>query len=145
MARPSKFKPEFVEQAKKLCALGGATAPDLATFFAVSVSTIKLWQVQHKAFSDALKVGKATADKLVEQSLFRRAIGYEHDETDIRTIGTKLVKTPVRKHYPPDTTACIFWLKNRKPGEWRDKQAVEVEAGAGLAEAILAARRRTKQ
>ncbi|MCD6674857.1 MAG: terminase [Burkholderiaceae bacterium] len=120
MARPTKFKPEFVEQAKKLCALG-ATAHDLASFFGVAVSTVKLWQVEHKAFSDALKVGKAVADRMVEQSLFRRALGYEHDETDIRVVGTRLVKTPMRKHYPPDTTACIFWLKNRRPDLWRDK------------------------
>jgi hypothetical protein len=141
--RPSKYRDEFAEQARKLCQLG-ATAPDLASFFGVAVSTVKLWQVQHKAFSDALKVGKATADKLVEQSLFRRALGYEHDEVDIRVVGTKLVKTPLRKYYPPDTTACIFWLKNRKPNDWRDKQALEVDAGKGLAEAILAARKRAK-
>lgn len=130
MARPSKFRPEFVEQARKLCQLG-ATAPDLATFFNVAVSTVKLWQVEHKAFSDALKVGKATADRLVEQSLFRRALGYEHDETDLRVVGTKLVKTPLRKHYPPDTTAAIFWLKNRKPKEWRDRHQHELTGAAG--------------
>ena len=128
--RPSKYRSEFVEQAKKLCALG-ATAPDLATFFGVAVSTVKLWQVEHKEFSDALKVGKSTADRMVEQSLFRRAIGYEHDETDIRVVGTRLVKTPMRKHYPPDTTAAIFWLKNRKPKEWRDRIEKSISAPDG--------------
>lgn len=123
MARPTKYRDEFAEQARKLCALG-ATAPDLANFFGVAVSTVKLWQVEHKAFSDALKVGKSVADRMVEQSLFRRALGYEHDEVDIRVVGTKLVKTPLRKHYPPDTVACIFWLKNRKPKDWRDKHEV---------------------
>lgn len=124
MARPSKFKPEFVEQAKKLCALGAIDA-ELANFFGVAVSTVALWKVQHKEFSDALKVGKVQADRRVESALYRRAIGYEHDEVDLRVVGTKLVKTPIRKAYPPDTTACIFWLKNRKPNDWRDKHEHE--------------------
>jgi len=122
--RPSKYKPEYAEQAAKLCRLG-ATDAQLADFFEVSVSTVSLWKVEHKEFSEALKVPKAEADRKVEQSLYRRAMGYEHDETDIRVVGTRLVKTPMRKHYPPDTAAAIFWLKNRDPKNWRDKQEVE--------------------
>ena len=134
MARPTKFKPEFVEQAKKLCALG-ATDAELADFFRVAVRTIDLWKVSQPEFLQSLNVGKAVADKRVEQSLYRRALGYEHDETDIRVIGPKLVKTDIRKYYPPDTTACIFWLKNRKSKEWRDKQEIE-HTGKGLAGAL---------
>lgn len=120
MARPSKYKPEFVKQAAKLCSLG-ATDAQLADFFEVAVSTVALWKVQHKEFSDAIKVPKAEADVRVEQSLYRRAMGYEHDEVDIRVVGGELVQTPIRKVYPPDTTAAIFWLKNRKPEDWREK------------------------
>lgn len=120
VGRPSKYQPEYAEQAAKLCRLG-ATDAQMADFFGVSVSTVSLWKVEHPEFSEAIKVPKAQADKRVEQSLYRRAIGYEHDETDLRVVGTRLVKTPLRKHYPPDTTAAIFWLKNRKPGEWRDR------------------------
>lgn len=118
--RPSKYKPEFVKQAAKLCALG-ATDAQVADFFEVSVSTVSLWKVEHAEFSEALKVAKEEADKRVEHSLYQRAMGYEHDEVDIRVVAGKLKITPIRKHYPPDTTACIFWLKNRKPAEWRDK------------------------
>lgn len=124
MGRPSKYKPEFAKEAAKLCALG-ATDAQLADFFEVSVSTVNLWKVQHPAFSESIKVPKAQADERVEQSLFRRAMGYEHDEVDIRVIDHALVQTPIRKYYPPDSTAMIFWLKNRKPGEWRDKQEHE--------------------
>jgi len=120
MARPSKFKPEFVEQARHLCRLG-ATDAELADFFKVTVSTVALWKVQHKAFSDALRPSKATADKRVEMSLYRRAVGYECDETDIRVVDGKVVQTPIRRRYPPDTTACIFWLKNRNRKDWRDR------------------------
>lgn len=118
--RPSKYRPEYPEQAAKLCMLG-ATDAQLADFFAVAVATINLWKVQHPEFSESIKVPKEQADQRVEQSLYRRAMGYEHDETDIRVVGTKLVKTPTRKHYPPDTTAAIFWLKNRDPKNWRDR------------------------
>jgi hypothetical protein len=122
--RPSKYKPEFAKQAAKLCKLG-ATDAQLADFFQVSVSTVNLWKVEHKEFSESIRVPKAEADERVEQSLYRRAMGYEHDEVDIRVVGGDLVQTPIRKYYPPDSTAMIFWLKNRKPGDWRDKAEVE--------------------
>lgn len=125
MARPSKYKPEFAAQATKLCALG-ATDSQLADFFEVAVSTISLWKVEHPEFSEALKMAKGEADSKVEQSLYRRAMGYECDEVDIRVIDKAVIQTPIRKVYPPDTTACIFWLKNRKSGEWRDKVEQEL-------------------
>lgn len=122
--RPSKYKSEFAKQAAKLCALG-ATDAQLADFFEVSVSTINLWKIQHPAFSESIKVPKAEADARVEQSLYLRAMGYEHDDVDIRVVNNKIIKTDLRKHYPPDTTAAIFWLKNRNPEKWRDKQDFE--------------------
>lgn len=122
--RPSKYKPEFAAQAAKLCALG-ATDAQLADFFEVAISTINLWKIQHPDFSESIGIPKEQADTRVEQSLYRRAMGYEHDEVDIRVIEGQVVQTPVRKHYPPDSTSMIFWLKNRKPEQWRDKQEVE--------------------
>lgn len=130
MARPSKYKPEFAAQAAKLCALG-ATDAQLADFFEVAVSTINLWKSQHPEFSEAIKVPKGQADDRVEQSLYRRAMGYEHDETDIRVVQGAIVATPIRKHYPPDTTAAIFWLKNRRPEQWREMKAVELTGADG--------------
>ncbi len=122
--RPTKYKPEFAKSAAKLCKLG-ATDAQLADFFEVAVSTINLWKVKHPEFSESVKVPKSEADARVEQSLYLRAMGYEHDEVDLRVVGGELVKTDIRKFYPPDTTAAIFWLKNRKPDEWRDKHDVE--------------------
>lgn len=126
MARPSKYKPEFVKQAEKLCALG-ATDIELADFFEVSVATLYRWKNEHEEFCEALKVSKEIADDRVERSLFARANGYEHDEVDIRVVGGEVVQTPIRKFYPPDTTACIFWLKNRRPDLWRDKVEQDVK------------------
>lgn len=118
MGRPSKYDEKYAEQARKLCALG-ATDAELADFFEVAVSTLNLWKVEHPAFSESLKVGKAPADERVKMSLFHRATGYSHPEDDIRVIENQIVITPTIKHYPPDTTACIFWLKNRLPEEFR--------------------------
>ena len=122
--RPSKYKPEFVKQAEKLCRLG-ATDAEMADFFQVTLSTLSLWKVKHQEFSDSLKLGKEVADKRVEEALYNRALGYSHEETDIRVVDGAIMETPMIKHYPPDTTAAIFWLKNRRPDEWRDKRDFE--------------------
>lgn len=120
MARPSKFQEEFIPQAEKLCKLG-ATDMEVADFFEVDVRTLYRWKAENEAFCQALKAGKEVADERVERSLYARANGYEHNEVDIRVVGGEIVQTPIRKYYPPDTTACIFWLKNRRAAEWRDK------------------------
>lgn len=131
--RPSKYRPEFAEQARKLGMLG-LTDKELAVFFEVSESTIYVWKNDYPEFSEALKDSKALADAEVAAKLFRRATGYEHPEDDIRTVtlpgphaGSEVVITPTIKHYPPDTTAAIFWLKNRQPALWRAR--VENESG----------------
>src|SRR5690606_25933325 len=76
-------------------------------------------------FSESLKKGKDEADALVASSLFRRALGYNHPDTDIKMFRGKIITTKVTKYYPPDTTAAIFWLKNRQPEKWRDKQEIK--------------------
>lgn len=124
MARPSKFKPEFVEQAAKLCKLG-ATDIEVADFFEINVATLNRWKNENQAFCESLKAGKAPADERVERSLFARATGYSFDAVKIFNHQGVIVEAPYREHVAPDTTACIFWLKNRKPAEWRDKQDVE--------------------
>lgn len=121
---PSLYQPKFAAMAVKACE-AGFTDMELADLLGVSVRTINTWKVEHVEFAAALKLGKAVADERVERSLFARANGYEHDEVDIRVVGGEIVQTPLRKYYPPDTTAAIFWLKNRKPAEWRDKQDIE--------------------
>lgn len=124
--RPSKFKPEFVEQAAKLAALG-ATDRDVADFFGVTEATLYRWKHTQPEFCEALKVGKECADQRVEQSLYRKAVGYTQDDIHFSSYEGVVTQTPYVKHVAPDTTACIFWLKNRRPDLWRDKQVVEHE------------------
>lgn len=118
MARPSKYNIKFAEQAEKLCKLG-ATDYELADFFEVALSTLCLWKVKHEEFSDALKRGKEKADERVENALYHRAIGYQHPDVHISNYLGEVTITQITKYYPPDTTACIFWLKNRNPDLWR--------------------------
>ncbi|WHP44221.1 hypothetical protein [Pasteurella multocida] len=65
------------------------------------------------------------ADANVAERLYKRALGYEAPDVDIRVIENKIVETPLIKHYPPDPTSAIFWLKNRQPEKWRDKQVID--------------------
>lgn len=124
--RPSSYKPEYTEQARKLCLLG-AVDEDLADFFNVASSTISNWKHSEPDFLKAITLGKDEADNQVERSLFRRAMGFSHPETKFATHEGKITdREDFTRHYPPDTAACIFWLKNRKKDHWRDKQDLNV-------------------
>ena len=124
MARPSKYDAKFPEQARKLCLLG-ATDLEIADFFGIGTTTLYRWKSEHPEFREALKEAKVEADSRVEESLYHRAVGYSHDAEKVFQFQGAIVRAPYREHYPPDTTAAIFWLKNRQPERWRDKQEVE--------------------
>jgi len=137
VGRPTKYKEEFAEQAKKLCLLG-ATDAKLADFFDVNVDTIQEWKKTHAEFSDSIKRGKYYADSEIAQSLYDRAKGCV---VTIQQAIKLTTKTPdangkisqteeiqivdLDMEQPPDTTAAIFWLKNRQPAEWRDKHDID--------------------
>lgn len=128
VGRPTKYKEEYAEQAYKLCLLGHID-DELAEFFEVDVSTIHRWKLEHEEFRDSIKKGKEIADGNVVQSLYHRAIGYQAPDIDIKMYEGEIIETPYIKHYPPDATSAIFWLKNRQPKKWRDKQVTEHEGG----------------
>ena len=116
----------------------GLTDEQIAQKIGIKTSTLYDWKNRFPEISEALKKGKEVVDIEVENALLKRALGYSYTETtrelqqNVLTGENELVVTKtVEKFIPPDTTAQIFWLKNRKPEEWRDKQAVEV---SGLAE-----------
>lgn len=127
--RPSEFKEEFVEQARKLCELG-ATDDEMADFFGVHRVTLYRWKLEYPEFCNAIKSAKEIADERVERSLYQKATGYDVTEEEAVKVKREQYKeevevVEVRKHVPADTTAAIFWLKNRRKDEWRDKQEVE--------------------
>lgn len=133
MARKSLWKPEFVEQAKNLCLLG-ATDVEIAGFFEVSHTTFQNWKRKTPELRDALKTGKMAADAKVAKSLYQRAVGFTQQEIDIRVIGGKVIQTIYTKKYAPDTTAQIFWLKNRQPELWNDRRERSVDDQLKLVE-----------
>jgi hypothetical protein len=134
--RPSSYKPEYIEQALKLARLG-ATDKEISDFFNVGEKTLNNWKTDHPEFLQSLKEGKLLSDAEVSSKLYHRALGYSHEDTDIRVISGEIVQTRIIKHYPPDTTACIFWLKNRQPDKWRDKTEV-ISDNTTVAEALKA-------
>lgn len=120
IGRPSKFKDVDLNKVMRL-SVAALTDEQMAIALDIAVSTLYEWKNKYPEFSEALKKGKESADRRVEHSLFERATGYEHPE--IKYFAHEGIVTDERivtKHYPPDTTAAIFWLKNRKPDEWRD-------------------------
>ena len=119
--RPTDYRPEYAEQAERLCRLLGATDKDLAEFFGKSEQTINAWKKTQPEFLEALKRGKMLSDANVADKLYQRAMGYSHDAVKIMVVGGEVQQVPYIEHYPPDTTACIFWLKNRQREKWRDK------------------------
>lgn len=103
----------------------GLTDDEIAAKMQIARSTLSAWKIKYKELADALKNGKEIADIRVENALYKRAIGYEYEET---TYENGIETKRVRKHMPPDTTAQIYWLKNRKPNSWRNKPEESVES-----------------
>lgn len=132
--RPSKYEPAFVNGARKLAKLG-ATDQEIADFFEIDLRTLYRWKIAHEDFCHALKEGKSEADDRVERSLYQRAIGYEQEAVKIFMPAGKddPVYAPYRERVAPDTTAAIFWLKNRRPNDWRDKKELDHGAQDSLA------------
>jgi transposase-like protein len=140
--RPTDYRPEYIERAKEMC-ISGATDAELAEEFDVSVTTLYNWRAKYPEFLQALKIPKEIADNRVERSLFERATGYTRESVKIFcSKDGAITQVPFLEHVPPDPTSMIFWLKNRKPDQWREKS--ELEVTGNLAETIAEARKRAR-
>jgi hypothetical protein len=124
--RPSRYNPDLHPDTARSLARKGKTNHQIAEALGVNLDTVQTWINTYPEFSEALKEGKAPADAKVERSLFQRAIGYKITEKKVIQMPDGSTRKEVtEKEVAPDTTAQIFWLKNRLPGEWRDKQVLE--------------------
>ena len=113
---------EWIEKDKLILLEGwarsGLTDEQIAKNMGIAPSTLYEWKKKSKEFSESLKKGKELIDFEVENALLKRALGYEYEE---ETYENGILTKKVKKQVPPDTTAQIFWLKNRKPNTWKDK------------------------
>jgi transposase-like protein len=136
--RPSKYDPTFCEIAYQLYT-GGATDAEVAKVLDVNPATLYRWVAEHEEFRNTQKLGKVSADERVERSLYHRATGYSHPAVKIfcdpKTGKHSLIEYV--EHYPPDTTACIFWLKNRRPETWKDKHEIAITDSAQSGEQAI--------
>ena len=119
---PAVYDPEKHPWMAARACRAGFTDAELAELFGVTVFAIDKWKQKHVEFRTALKTGKIEADIEVVESLYHRALGYSHEAVKIFMTEAGPVHAPYTEHYPPDTTACIFWLKNRQPQQWRERQ-----------------------
>ena len=116
----------------------GLTDEQIAHNMGIAESTLYEWKKQFPEFSESLKRGKEVVDRMVENALLKRALGYEYQEQKIVVSEKKKKKVETTiKQVIPDVTAQIFWLKNRKPDEWRDKpESKEVNGGVVIVDSI---------
>ncbi len=109
-----------------LLAEKGCTKLEIAEMLDVVLSTVYLWADTYPDFSEALKRGCTVADDNVVRSLYKRAMGYEHEAVKIMQYEGEPVEVKYTKHYPPDSTALIFWLANRDPANWRRNRDADI-------------------
>lgn len=134
---PSAYKPEYNEQAYKLCLLG-ATDKDIADFFGVVESTVNKWKVDYPKFSESIKEGKMIADMEVAHTMFKST--QDREVVEMKAIKVKEVSynkqgkrveketiqlAPETKFVPGDFRSQSLWLRNRQPDKWRDKQEID--------------------
>lgn len=138
--RPTKYDKINTPKLAYAMALAGRTDDQIAEFLEINRDTLYDWKKKYPEFSDALKSGKEEPDDQVERSLFERATGYVNKNAVkifMPANAPEPVYAPYEEHVAPDVTAQIFWLKNRRPDRWRDKQEVEHKGGISVSLAPL--------
>lgn len=121
-------------------AMDGLTDEQIAHNMGIRRSTLYEWRKKFTVLSDTLKKSKEVADRYVENALYKRAVGYEEIvEKKQRVLhGVVVEENITTKQIPPDVTAMIFWLKNRKPDVWRDKTETAITESNGVLESLMA-------
>ena len=130
MGRPSVYETDIKDKLALVqgWARNGLTNDQIAHNLGINRTTLYKYQQKYEDFANALKKGKEVVDFEVENALLKRALGYDYIEVkeEIENgVVTKVTRTT--KHVSPDVGAAAFWLKNRKPTEWRDRKEVGAE------------------
>lgn len=143
--RKGKWKPEYEKMGFRL-ALLGATNDEMAEIFDINPSTLDYWLQHRKRFAEQVRKGKTEADSKVAQSLYKRAIGCSHPDTQV--LSNRIVEyddngkmtnshvepliVPLIKHYPPDSYACLKWLAMRQKEKWTETQNLNVNYSGSI-------------
>ena len=124
------YEPWICAQVEKL-SFHGATDLEIADFLGITLDTYYRWRNEFPEFSEALALGKENADNRVVKSLYNRAVGYSFPAEKIMVVKGVVKRIAYREHVPPDPTAAMNWLRNRRKAEWRDPQDVKVSGAVG--------------
>jgi len=108
-------------------ARNGLTDEQIAHNCGITAKTLYEWKNKFSEISEALKKGKEIVDIQVENALLKRALGYSYDEVMEEESDDGVKHRVTKKFIPPDVTAQIFWLKNRRPIQWRDKPTYDAD------------------
>lgn len=126
--RPPKYNSKFHIPWARNLARQGLTIEEIAAELEIGKTTIYRWMDNDDEFRNAINEGRSYSDSMVEDALYRRALGGTYTEQRAEAIPGKSGKpniqkqVTIKKEVPPDTAAAIFWLKNRQPDKWRDKR-----------------------
>jgi hypothetical protein len=118
--RKPQYKPDYCAFAYKFCLLG-ATNEDLAGLFKVAHSTVVNWLARYPDFRTAVQEGRDVADADVAHSLLQKAKGFTHPDVKVLAIAGEAQEVEYNRYFPPDTQAAIFWLRNRRRKQWRER------------------------
>jgi hypothetical protein len=138
--RPSSYKAEYADLARKFCMLG-ATNDDLAACFQVAGGTIDYWIATHPEFADGVQEGRDIADANIVQKLYARAMGYSIDTKKYVLYRGEQKELPHTIHYPPDVRAIMFWLRNRRREQWNERAQPAPDSGLTFADLEAASER----
>lgn len=136
--RPRKYNPEIHLPIAEVAAALGATNSEISKALGISEDTLYQWTHDYPQFSETIRFGKIDPDNAVEQSLWRRATGYSHEETKVFCSQGEIIKVSITKHYPPEPKCIDLFLKNRKPGQYRERQEAPDDSQQRLEEIVAA-------
>lgn len=121
----TEYHPSYAARARDLCMLG-CNEVEIAAVLGISVGFLRAWREHYEDFNQAWMDGTYHASTKVLAALFKRAIGYE--VTTWKETQNGMMRE--LKHIEPSVPACVFWLVNKHPDQWKSK--IEHEVGAGV-------------
>jgi predicted transcriptional regulator len=134
MARSTGYDKDIHDDRAWALAIEGKTDIEIANALGITERTLNNWKKEHPSFFQSLKEGKEVVDGKVEKTLYERAMGYTvTDKKIIIEMDANGNQKPARiekmeRKVPADITAIIFWLKNRRPDQWREKKEISVNS-----------------